>query len=123
MVAMNSNVMFRFPSEVVETTLIRKKTFSEVWAQLGGAVAGALGLISLAFHKSGFLDKSNKELLIFKFLPMKLRLRYTVGQRHYRAKTAAGPPTTPDLTVGSARYPSTVDHGVRDNGKLVSDNV
>ena len=73
----NAYVGFRFPHELEEVIVIRTTTFAEIWSQIGGLLAGAVGLLALLFHKSGFLNEQGIELVIFKYLPRKLRLKYT----------------------------------------------
>ena len=95
----NAFVGFRFPHELQEVIVIRNTTFAEVWSQIGGLLAGAVGLLALGFHKSGFLNAQGIELVIFKYLPTKLRLKYTLDAG-LKAKNDVGKVRDSDVGFG-----------------------
>jgi hypothetical protein len=54
----------------VRTVTIRNKTFSEVFAELGGLWAGSALLLAIFWANSGHLNKpAGREMVIFRFLP------------------------------------------------------
>lgn len=68
---------FWYSSFVVRKITIRRKTFSEIYSELGGIWAASVALLGYVFVKSGKIDgASKKEAYVFKYLPTATRLQW-----------------------------------------------
>lgn len=63
---------FKFFSFTVNKIHVRRITFGEIWAQIGGMWGASIFVMSLMFGASGYIRKSdNKELLVLRFQSLK----------------------------------------------------
>ena len=73
----NAIIGFYFDSFLVTSVTIRWKTFTEVYAELGGIYAASIAILLFVFTKSGHLnEKGGKEMYIFAYLPSSMRAKW-----------------------------------------------
>ena len=71
-----AGIGFVYDDFIVRKITIRLKTFSEIFAEVGGLWAGCAALLWLVWKKSGYLRKkadgsTGEEMMIFKYIPCK----------------------------------------------------
>jgi len=72
---------FRFNTPIIDKIVVRSKTYTEIYAELGGIYAASLAILMMIFSKSGHLDKKGgKEMYIFAFLPDSWRKKWLTGK-------------------------------------------